>query len=182
MLRSKGIGDRTLAQIYRNKEKDSILMYGFIKKEYKDKVKKIAIKNKNNGNIEYIDVHTNNTNNLFYLKRQSDINSKWTLEDEGYVSWTTDYAILSNFTNQLIGYDSVNAKGSEFEIYFVDENLKEVMDLSDPNHPKSLMNLGSRKYVAENGKSYAISPVYARNENTKEKNRTIIRISNQFSI
>ncbi|EEH01978.1 conserved hypothetical protein [Ureaplasma urealyticum serovar 2 str. ATCC 27814] len=182
MLRSKGIGDRTLAQIYRNKEKDSILMYGFIKKEYKDKVKKIAIKNKNNGHISYIDVHTNNTNNLFYLKRQSDISSKWTLEDEGYVSWTTDYAILSNFTNQLIGYDSVNAKGSEFELYFVDENLKEVMDLSDPSKPKSLMNLGSRKYVAENGKSYSISPVYARNENTPTQNRTIIRISNQFSV
>lgn len=182
ILRSKGIGDRTLAQIYRNKEKDSILMYGFFKKEYKDKVKKIAIKNKNNGKIEYIDVHTDNTNNLFYLKRQSDINSKWTLEDEGYVSWTSDYAILSNFTNQLIGYDSINAKGSEFEIYFVDKDLKEVMDLSDPKNPKSLMTLGSRKYVAENGKSYTVSPVYARNENTKDKNRTIIRISNQFSV
>lgn len=44
------------------------------------------------------------------------------------------------------------------------------------------MTLGSRKYVAENGKSYTVSPVYARNENTKDKNRTIIRISNQFSV
>jgi len=64
----------------------------------------------------------------------------------------------------------------------VDKDLKEVMDLSDPKNPKSLMTLGSRKYVAENGKSYTVSPVYARNENTKDKNRTIIRISNQFSV
>jgi len=62
------------------------------------------------------------------------------------------------------------------------KDLKEVMDLSDPKNPKSLMTLGSRKYVAENGKSYTVSPVYARNENTKDKNRTIIRISNQFSV
>ncbi|AJQ45112.1 hypothetical protein JM47_00320 [Ureaplasma diversum] len=170
-LKSQGVGDRTLSGIHRNKETDTTLLWGFIPKAYKDKVKYIALENKTTKQLEYIKVSTNNTSNMFYLKKQSDLSSKVTLEDEGYVAWTSDYAILSNFSNSLIDLDAARTYGSNFRLFFVDENKKEI---------QNLMSLGSVKYIGENGKAASTAPIYANKNETD--NQVYIRISNQFSI
>lgn len=170
-LKSQGVGDRTLSGIHRNKETDTTLLWGFVPKQYKDKIKYIALENKHTKQLEYIKVSTNNTSNMFYLTKQADPSSKVTLEDEGYVAWTSDYSILSNFSNSLINLDVAKTYGSQFRLFFVDENKNEI---------KNLMSLGSANYIAENGKAATTAPIYA--TKNSEDQQVYLRISNQFSV
>ncbi|MCV3743535.1 PDxFFG protein [Ureaplasma sp. ES3154-GEN] len=174
-LRSQGIGDRTLTGVFRNEQLDSTLFWGFVESKYADKIKKLAFKPLNSESVVYIDLTTNNTNNLFYLKRQGDISTKHTLSDEGYVSWTSDYAILANYTNALVNINSEE----KFELFFVDENNERVLD----DQGRNLLTLGSRKYVAENTKSYNTAPIYAyQSDDPAEANKVLIKIQNQFKL
>lgn len=172
-LRSQGIGDRTVSGVYRNKQTDSTLLWGFFKKEYANRVKKIIIEDETTGIKRSINISTENQNNLYYFERQADISTKKTLLDEGYVSWASDYAILSNFKNSLINFDNSSFKGSNFRIYFGDENNNEVLDENN----KSLFDLGSRNVIAENGKTEDTAPITV----FKKDGKSYMKIANQFS-
>ncbi|WP_031489101.1 PDxFFG protein [Ureaplasma canigenitalium] len=169
-LKSQGIGDRTLSGVFRNKDKDSTFFWGFVPKEYQEKLGYLAIESLDGREIRYIKVNTKNTNNMFYFKKQSDPSSKWTLDDEGFTSWATDYATLANYTNSLINFDNTSTKGSLFRLYLTDKDKKEI---------KGLLTLGSRSIISENGKPKSVAPIYAEKN---EKNEVILRISNQFSV
>ncbi|MCV3754128.1 PDxFFG protein [Ureaplasma zalophigenitalium] len=173
-LKSQGIGNRTLTGIHRNEQLDSTLFWGFVRKEDAPRIKKLAFKALNSEVVVYIDITFDNTNNLFYLKRQGDSSTKHTLLDEGFVSWTSDYAILANYTNALVNINSEN----DFELYFVDENNQRVLDKDG----KNLLTLGSRKYIAENNKSYNTAPIYAFKPKNENDDMVLIKIQNQFKL
>ncbi|MCV3728539.1 PDxFFG protein [Ureaplasma miroungigenitalium] len=173
-LKSQGIGDRTLTGIHRNEQLDSTLFWGFVRKEDAPRIKKLAFKAVNSEVVVYIDISIDNTNNLFYLKRQGDPSTKHTLLDEGFVSWTSDYAILANYTNALVNINSEN----DFELYFVDENNERVLDKDG----KNLLSLGSRKYIAENNKAYNTAPIYAFKSKNTNDDMVLIKIQNQFKL
>ncbi|PAF55208.1 PDxFFG protein [Mycoplasmopsis agassizii] len=146
LLKSKGVSERTLTGIYRDKEKDSNVFWGFMKLEDAQKVKNLAFEDAVTGEVKYLKVNFENTNNLFYFQTQGDSTSKRTLADEGYTSWISDFAIFAKYSNAFIIPDSKQ------RIFFVDENNKEI---------EGLLNIGTRTAITENGKTQIQSPTMA---------------------
>ncbi|PAK21121.1 hypothetical protein CJJ23_03590 [Mycoplasmopsis agassizii] len=146
LLKSKGVSERTLTGIYRDKEKDSNVFWGFMKLEDAQKVKNLAFEDTVTGEVKYLKVNFENTNNLFYFQTQGDSTSKRTLADEGYTSWISDFAIFAKYSNAFIIPDSKQ------RIFFVDENNKEI---------EGLLNIGTRTAITENGKTQIQSPTKA---------------------
>ncbi|AJQ45259.1 hypothetical protein JM47_01325 [Ureaplasma diversum] len=171
LLRSKGIGARTITGIWRDRQKDALTFWGYAKLSLLDKIDQIAFRDLKTNEIKYLKVHKDTTknpqnyNNLFYLTKQADIKSKKTLADEGYGAWMSDYAFMAKYANTLL---SVN---NDYEMYFVDANKNRVDGLT----------LGDINGLAENGKTVAQAPVKITKQQIDNQEKTVISISPQFN-
>ncbi|WP_027334001.1 PDxFFG protein [Mycoplasma elephantis] len=170
LLKSKGVGDRNITGIWRNKGDDFVAMWGFDKKEIINRIKYLEFEDVKTGEKFYINVNTKNTNNLFYYKNQAQTNSKHTLEDEGYGSWVSDYSIFGNYQNATL------VPGHNYLVRFVDKDKKFVKNITT----------GSKKTLAENGKTYNQSPVTMKTvlavHDGKEEEVALIEIRDQFNL
>lgn len=175
-LYNYGVGDRTVSGIFRHKKIDALALYGYIKNEYANKIKKLKFTNIETGEVKYLDVNIEKTNNIFYLKKQGDSSSKVTLADEGYSTWISDYALMGKYRDALL------FPGNSFTIDFVDENNNE---LKDENN-KPLFTLGSGKTLSENGKDQDNAPVKisakATNSKGEEIDKATITVDLQFNV
>lgn len=167
-LESQGIGRQTISSLWRDHLRDQIAFWGYNTLADNDKLEYLAFEDSTTGQRYFLKVQKENTNNIFYFKRQADESSKWTLKDEGYASWVTNWSILSTFSNALI---NPGVKGEKrLRIFFADKNKNEL---------KGLLHLpADTTYLAENGKIYTQAPVYI--EKTKD-NQYFITIKSQFS-
>ncbi|UUD36975.1 Uncharacterised protein [Mycoplasmopsis californica] len=170
LLKSKGVGDRNITGIWRNKANDFVAMWGFDKKEVIDKIKYLEFEDTVTGEKFYINVNTKNTNNLFYYKKQARIESKHTLEDEGYGSWVSDYSVIANYKNTVL------TPGHNYLVRFVDK---------DKNFVKNLTT-GSKRSLAENGKTYNQSPITMKTiiikHNGIEEEIALLEVRDQFNL
>ncbi|AHH45349.1 PDxFFG protein [Mesomycoplasma bovoculi] len=165
LLKSEGIGETTVSGIWRDSQRDQVVLWGFVKKDEASKIKYLTFEDQS-GQKFNISVSTKNNDNLFYLKRQADPSTKWTLADEGYTSWITSWSIIGDFKNALL---RPNESGSrEFRVYFSDANNKEI---------PGLLDLGHYEFVAENGKNYNTAPTFL----TKKGEQTYFVVRTQFS-
>lgn len=165
LLKSEGIGETTVSGIWRDSQRDQVVLWGFVKKDEASKIKYLTFEDQS-GQKFNISVSTKNNDNLFYLKRQADPSTKWTLADEGYTSWITSWSIIGDFKNALL---RPNESGSrEFRVYFSDANHKEI---------PGLLDLGHYEFVAENGKNYNTAPTFL----TKKGEQTYFVVRTQFS-
>ncbi|MGZ9414440.1 PDxFFG protein [Mycoplasma sp. 5370] len=160
-----GVGSRNISGLFRNKEKDAVVLYGFVKNEKANKIKKIRFTDVITKEIKYLDVNFKDTNNLFYLSKQGDESSKVTLADLGYSSWVSDYAIMAKYRDTLL------KPKHKYFVEFVDENNEFVEELS----------LGDLEVISENGKTDTQSSIKIYKDKTKE-NKAIIDIDFQFNI
>lgn len=171
LLKSKGVGDRNVTGIWRNKEKDAVALWGFERKEIIAKLAYLEFEDAITGKKSYIKVNTKNTNNLFYYKKQARRETKWTIEDEGYSSWVSEYAVMANYQNALL------KPGNQYFVRMVDKDKKLLKNLTT----------GSKKTLAENGKTYDQAPItmktVVRTSNDKKQREeiAIIDINNQFN-
>ncbi|UWD34528.1 PDxFFG protein [Mesomycoplasma molare] len=158
-----GVGNRKVSGLFRNKEKDAVALYGFVKNEEANKIKRIRFTDIFTNEVKYLEVNFKDTNNLFYLSKQGDINSKVTLNDLGYSSWVSDYGIMAKYRDTLL------KPKHKYFVDFVDENNNFVSEVS----------LGDLSSISENGKTdlQASIKMYK-----NESNKTIIDIDYQFNI
>lgn len=146
-------------------------------------------------------------NNIFYLTDQKDGNSKHFVEDEGYTSWISDYALMGKYRDALL------KPGHKYTIDFADEDgniilTKEQKIVVDEEKTKaqndghtyykkevsdkdvSLFNLGPVSSISENGKENSQAPIkvtreyseYENNELVVKENKATIEIQNQFNV
>ncbi|TDV24279.1 hypothetical protein BCF59_0234 [Mycoplasmopsis mustelae] len=164
-----GVSKRTVTGIFRNKRLDALALYGFVKNADAQKIKKIRFTDTLTGEQKFLTVNFKDTNNIFYLKKQGDINSKVRIEDEGYTSWISDYGIMAKYRNTLLD------PKHKYYAQFVDENNNAVSDL----------NIGDFEYLSENGKTGEQASVKIKTNKdpkTQDKGKTIIYIDYQFNI
>lgn len=172
LLKSKGVGDRNLTGIWRNKAKDAVALWGYDKLDIINKAKYLTFEDTITGEKHHLKINTENTNNLFYYKKQAIESSKHTLADEGYGSWISDYTVMADYTNAFL------RPGHEY-----------VMSLSDKDH-KFIKNIttGKKKTVAENGKTYNQAPIKTVQKTRKNKETgktdvvTILQVNDQFNL
>ncbi|WP_033161370.1 PDxFFG protein [[Mycoplasma] collis] len=158
---------RNISGIFRRKEKDALSLYGFLPLEQANKIKYIKfsdLTDKQNAPT-FIKFNTKKTNNLFYLKRQSDPNSKVRIEDLGYTSWLSDFAIMGKYR------DAHLKPNHKYLIEFVDENHNFVTKAT----------LGELNSVTENGKLTEQAPIQIFKDET-ENNDVVIQIKFQFRV
>ncbi|MGZ9797045.1 PDxFFG protein [Mycoplasma sp. 4013] len=168
-LRNFGIGERTVAGIFRNKRIDSLALYGYVSNEDAKKIKQLRFTDVETGEQKFLPINIKGTNNVFYLKQQGDASSKVRVEDEGYTSWISDFGVMAKYRNTLL------LPKHQYYIQFVDENNKVVSDFT----------LGDVTQLAENGKTGTQASVTIRhNEDSKtqDKGKAIIKIDYQFNI
>ncbi|MDZ7293355.1 PDxFFG protein [Mycoplasmopsis pulmonis] len=166
-LKSQGIGDKTVSGIWRDEKRDAITFWGFTDNATHEKIHYISLKRVDDPS-EKIDIPLNkqNTNNLFYFKKQASLDSKTTLKDEGFDSWITNFNILSTFSNSVL--TALKNKKIKYQIYFSDK---------DKNEVQGAFNLGKTQYLAENGKAYNQAPVYIEKG---EDGKTYLVLQEQF--
>ncbi len=158
LLKSKGIGDRTLSGLWRSKERDAVFLYGYVKKELGNKIKYLSLKNNKTGLVQYIPVNIKQ-DNLHYYTAKNPTSIK-TLNDEGFVSWSSDFFSTGSYRNAV-------ANPGDFTVAFVNSNKEYIVDG---------LTLGSRKLITENGKTLAESPTKIE----KGTNGLRLSILNQF--
>ena len=161
LLNSNGIGDRALTGLFRTPQDDHEYMYGYLPNQYKSQVKYMAYRNMETGETKYQQVHKERISNMFYLTHQGDINSRHTLDEEGYFAWATDKFTAGGFTNTFLG-------AGKYEIYFADSNKHRI---NGPNM------LGSRHNISENGKGAKTSATGVHLEN----GRVVFYINEHFN-
>ncbi|MBG0730671.1 PDxFFG protein [Mycoplasma sp. 'Moose RK'] len=154
LLKTQGVGVKTVSGIWRDAEHDKVTFWGFVKNEDAKKAHFLTLEDTQTQQKYFIKIATENTNNIFYLKKQADLSTKWTLADEGYSSWISSWSIIGEFKNALVRPGSSGSK--KLRIYFSDEKKQEI---------KGLLTLGKNKFLAENGKNYQLAPTYITNEN-----------------
>lgn len=166
-LKAQGIGDKTVSGIWRDEKRDAVTFWGFVDKATHEKIDYISLKRVDDPS-EKIDIPLNkqNTNNLFYFKKQASPDSKTTLKDEGFDSWITNFNILSTFSNSVL--TALKNRKIKYEIYFSDK---------DKNEIEGALNLGKTKYLAENGKAYNQAPIYIEKG---EDGKTYLVLQEQF--
>nr|WP_322959075.1 PDxFFG protein [Mycoplasmopsis canis]WQQ12482.1 PDxFFG protein [Mycoplasmopsis canis] len=168
-LLNYGVGTRNIAGIFRNKEKDAVAMYGYFSNELAKKIKFIKFTDTQTKEVSYLPINIEKTNNIFYLQKQGDVNSKVTVEDLGYTSWVSDFAIMGKYRDTLL-----KPKHS-YIMEFVDSEKEFVEDFK----------LGSLESLAENGKTSSQAPIKVLNQlntNDEKTGKTIISIDFQFNI
>ena len=158
LLKSYGIGDRTITSFWRQKESDTTYFYGFMEEKYKKQVKYMQLKDESGKEIN-IEVIFDGTSNLFYLEEQGDSSTKVTLEDEGYVSWATNKEIMGMFINSLIPSGN-SPDGTTYDVNFIDADGNIVTDANGNN----LFSLGEENngfdYLGENRKLWTSASSY----------------------
>ncbi|EGV00484.1 hypothetical protein MCSF7_02998 [Mycoplasmopsis columbina SF7] len=189
-IQAQGVGKRNLSTIWRNTDKDAVAFFGYLTSDIADKAKYLAFKDLESGEIETIELIKENTNNMFYYKSQSldnegNVEAKHTLKDEeynfedlngqhsgkGFVSWVTDYAVVSKYRNKLL------TPGKQYYVYFA----------SDKKGTKALeLELGNVESVSENGKTFKQAPVTIHKASKDEfdgkyYNKAIATIKDQFN-
>ncbi|TCG11007.1 PDxFFG protein [Mycoplasma marinum] len=158
LLKSKGVGDRTLTGIWRSKARDALYAYGYVPTSLSKKIKYLALKNKTSGKVEYVQINTKQ-DNLHYYVNQSSAKIR-TLADEGYTSWTTNFFSSGNYSN-------ATAKPGEYTLYFVDSSKNKVDGLT----------LGSKPLITENGKL----SIEAATKIIENENGLVFKVLNQFA-
>ncbi|SJZ56219.1 PDxFFG protein [Mycoplasmopsis verecunda] len=173
-LKNYGVSTRDISGMFRHKELDSLALYGYIETSLADKVKYLKFTDVESGKVEYLNINTNKTNNIFWLQKQGDVTTKKTIEDYGYTSWISDYAIMAKYRDALL------KPKHAYYIEFADENKQAIKPL----------NLGTLDSISENAKADQQSPVIIEaeyildeNTNTKQKTgKTKILIDYQFNV
>ncbi|TCG11729.1 hypothetical protein [Mycoplasma marinum] len=157
LLKSRGIGDRTITGIWRSQSRDAIYAYGYVPTSLSKKIKYLAMKNRTTGKVEYIQINTNQ-DNLHYYTNQANAKIK-TLADEGYTSWTSNFFSSGSYSDAI-------AKPGEYTLYFTDSSKNKVDGLT----------LGSKPLITENGKlsSEAATKI------TESKNGLLFKVYSQF--
>lgn len=161
-LKTQGVGQRSVSGIWRDSKHDKVAFWGFLKSQDANKAHFLTLEDESTGQRFYIQLATKGTNNIFYLKKQADLSSKWTLENEGYKSWVSAWSIIGEFKNALLRPGVSGIK--RFRIYFSDQKRQEI---------KGLFTLGNTKFIAENGKNYQTAPTYI--EKTAKGDYLVIR-------
>lgn len=144
-------------------------MYGYFSNELAKKIKFIKFTDTQTKEVSYLPINIEKTNNIFYLQKQGDVNSKVTVEDLGYTSWVSDFAIMGKYRDTLL-----KPKHS-YIMEFVDSEKEFVEDFK----------LGSLESLAENGKTSSQAPIKVLNQlntNDEKTGKTIISIDFQFNI
>ncbi|QZX48955.1 PDxFFG protein [Mycoplasma sp. E35C] len=170
-LYNYGVSRRNVSGLFRNKNLDALAMYGYIDTELAKNVKYLRFTDIHNGETKYLKVNIARTNNLFWLQKQGDASSKKSIEDYGYTSWLTDYAIMGKYRDALLKPQHT------YTIDFVDENHQFLASL----------DLGDLKSISENAKAAEQSPVKIENKNEttpdgEKTKKTIITIDYQFNV
>lgn len=191
LLQEKGIGDglqfienngvkkitnsgRNIEGIWRSPSRDALYLWGYIPKEMEvngnkvtaDSVKYLSFTDVNTGDKKYLPVAIGQDNLFYYKDRgqndaQGNPGIKQTIADEGFTSWTSDFAAMGGYRDGLLLSDH------QYSISLVDENYNEVMPIS----------LGSRTVIAENGKPEGKAPNVIKQEN----GQAVIYVKNQFN-
>ncbi|EFF41465.1 PDxFFG protein [Mycoplasmopsis alligatoris] len=173
-LLNYGVGSRSVAGLFRNKEQDALSMYGFIKNDLAAKVKNIRFLNTKTGEAKYLPVNIDKTNNIFYLTKQGDAKSKVYLKDLGYSSWISDYGLMAKYRDTLLD------PKSSYYVDFTDEH----------NMVVGTFSLGDLKQLSENGKEPSQAPIILHNEKVFDEasqkmvktGKVILAIDYQFNI
>lgn len=167
LIKSYGAGDRSVSSIYKVYERDALSMWGILPEDLADRVKYIKAISQETGEIKYINVHTENTNNLFYLTKQADLTSKHKLIDDGYKTWVTDLQVFGTWRDATLS-------NGHWELKFVDKNYKDVQWVVG-NH--NAFTLGTKGIISEDNKDKSYAPIIMEEKN----NKVIMTIRNQFA-
>lgn len=169
-LYNYGVSKRTVSGLFRNQNLDALALYGYVPTELASKIGYLRFTNVLTNQAVYLKVNTQRTNNIFWLQKQGDPNSKRTIEDYGYTSWLSDYALMGKYRDALL------RPGNAYTVDFVDKdhNFLQTVDLGDV------------QYISENAKSVEQSPVKIENQNTtvdgNKRIKTVISIDFQFNV
>lgn len=169
-LYNYGVSKRTVSGLFRNQSLDALALYGYVPTELASKIGYLRFTNTANNEVIYLKVNTQRTNNIFWLQKQGDPNSKRTIEDYGYTSWLSDYALMGKYRNSLL------RPGNAYTVDFVDKdhNFLQTVDLGDV------------QYISENAKAVEQSPVKIENQNTtvdgNKRIKTVISVDFQFNV
>ncbi|WP_416741853.1 hypothetical protein ACM0LK_00940 [Mycoplasma sp. Z331B] len=151
-------------------------MYGYIKKDLAAQVKYIKFTDVDTKEEKFLKVNTNKTNNIFWLEKQGDVTTKKTIEDYGYTSWLTDYALMAKYRDALL------KPKHRYYIEFANDDKKAIQDV----------DLGNVDAISENAKASQQSPIkiipemvtVVKNgvEVEEKTGKSIISIDYQFNI
>ncbi|QZE12209.1 PDxFFG protein [Mycoplasma sp. Ms02] len=186
-IKSLGVGDRNISGMWRDAQRDAVAFYGYFDKEKAlqegAKLKYVAFEDTQSKELRYLPVNVENTNNMFYFTKQDPINAdisatpyKHTLEQEeykdkngnlrtGFVSWVSDYALVSKYRNNLL------SPGRSYRVFFADENKKEIEN----------GDLGSFQSLSENSKLYTQAPLRMEKQENNGKVDVILHVKDQFN-
>ncbi|MFV8474653.1 PDxFFG protein [Mycoplasma sp. Z631] len=175
-LLNYGVSKRSISGIFRNKDLDALAMYGYIKKDLAAQVKYIKFTDVDTKEEKFLKVNTNKTNNIFWLEKQGDVTTKKTIEDYGYTSWLTDYALMAKYRDALL------KPKHRYYIEFANDDKKAIQDV----------DLGNVDAISENAKASQQSPIkiipemvtVVKNgvEVEEKTGKSIISIDYQFNI
>ncbi|MEA4134301.1 PDxFFG protein [Mycoplasma sp. 2704] len=168
-LLNYGVSERTISGMFRNKKLDAVAMYGYIPNQLAEQVKYIKFTDIDTNEMHYLPVNIDKTNNIFYYEKQGDADSKVTLEQLGYQSWISDYALMSKYRNSLL------KPKHRFYIDFANENKDTIGGFT----------IGDLDAMIENGKADEQSPIKImpeKDENNNDTGKTIIYVDYQFNI
>ena len=148
LLRMRGIGDRNITSVFRDPNLDLVYTYGFMDlrdasiSNGQQKPEFLAFKNTQTGKVVYQKIYYQNQNTLFYLKHQGDDSTRHSLKDEDYIAWSTNRFAAGQYVNEDLTL-------GDYEVYFA--NI-------DKSRSNLKFTMGSRNYIAENGKFYKQAP------------------------
>ncbi|XWT74927.1 PDxFFG protein [Mycoplasma leachii] len=173
-IQSQGVGKRNISGIWRDATKDAVAMFGYLSSDVANKANYLAFKNKETGEVKTVKINKQFSSNMFYYKTQNIENEakyeaaktdeernaiRHTLAHEkydykdtnghhkgtGFVSWVSDYAIMSKYQNALL------TPGQKYSVYFS----------SDKKGTKDIIktDLGDFQSIAENGKTFSQAPI-----------------------
>lgn len=168
-LLNYGVGSRNISGIFRHRGMDAVAMYGYIKNDLASKVKFVKFTDLETQEVKYLPINISKTNNIFYLQKQGDANSKVHLEDLGYTSWVSDYGIMGKYRDALL------LPKHSYILEFVDEKYNFVANFS----------LGDLETISENGKTSSQAPIKITNQldnNNQKTGKAVISIDYQFNI
>ncbi|UZK64379.1 PDxFFG protein [Mycoplasma mycoides subsp. capri] len=173
-IQSQGVGKRNISGIWRDATKDAVAMFGYLSSDVANKANYLAFKNQETGEVKTVKINKQFSSNMFYYKTQNIENEakyeaaktdeernaiRHTLAHEkydykdtnghhkgtGFVSWVSDYAIMSKYQNALL------TPGQKYSVYFS----------SDKKGTKDIIktDLGDFQSIAENGKTFSQAPI-----------------------
>lgn len=165
---------RNIEGLWRSPNRDASYLWGYIPTEMEvngvsvkaEDIKYVAFKDVNSGSMQFLPVSIGQNNLFYYADRgtidaNGNVGTKHTIEDDGFTSWTSDYAAMGGYRDGLLLADH------QYVISLVDKDYKEIMPIK----------LGSRTVIAENGKSEGKAPNKIRELN----GQAVISVQDQFN-